>query len=95
MSIKELNDYLEENLEMVLLNENRQAVLEIIKGLTHGTNDPELKEEHENMRSTIAELKHYKDKDCYYAVDIISCLFGQGYVVVDSDDNYIEFIRTI
>lgn len=95
MSIKELNDYLEENLEMVLLNENRQAVLEIIEGLTYGTNDPELKEEHESMRTTIAELKPYKDKHCYYAVDIISCLWGQGYIIVDSENNYIEFIRTI
>lgn len=95
MSIKELNNYLEENLDMVLLNENRQAVSEIIEGLESGINDPELEEQHESMRTTITGLEPYKDKYCYYAVDIVSCLWGQGYVIVDLENNYIEFIRTI
>jgi hypothetical protein len=95
MNIEELDEFLEEKFHMELLSKNKCLVNELIEGLTEGTKAEELKEEHDSMLRIIKELKPYRNYYYYYAVDILSCLWGQGYVVVDENNNYIEFVRTI
>lgn len=95
MNIDELNDYLLDILNMELLDNKRQTVLEVIDSLEKGLEEQELKEQHESMKETLKDFKKYRDRYCYYAVDIMSCIWGQGFVITDAENNYIGFIRTI
>jgi len=95
MNIEELNDYLCDTLNMELLDEKKQSVQEVIKSLEKGLQEDELKEQHESMMETLKDFKKYRDKFCYYAVDVMSCIWGQGFVITDSENNYLGFIRTI
>ena len=93
--MEELNDYLYDTLNMELLDEKRQSVEEVIESLEKGLEESELTEQYEDMKETLKDLKKYRDRYCYYAVDIMSCIWGQGFVITDADNNYIGFIRTI
>jgi len=95
MNMEELNDYLYDTLNMELLDEKRQSVEEVIESLEKGLEESELTEQYEDMKETLKDLKKYRDRYCYYAVDIMSCIWGQGFVITDADNNYIGFIRTI
>ena len=95
MNIEELNDYLLDTFNMELLDEKRQTVAEVIESIEKGLEEIEVKEQHESMKETLKDLKKYRDRYCYYAVDVMSCMWGQGFVITDADNNYIGFIRTI
>lgn len=95
MKIDELNDYLEDTFEMELLDEKKQTVAEVIEEYQKALIEKEISEDKEHVNQMIHELQKYKDRYCYYAVDYFSCIFGQGFVIVDEDNNYLGFIRTI
>lgn len=95
MNIEELNDYLLDVFNMELLDEKKQTVAEVIDSLGKGLEEQELQEQYESMKETLKDLKKYRDRYCYYAVDVRSCIWGQGFVITDEDNNYIGFIRTI
>jgi len=95
MSIEELEEYLNDTFEMELLDKKKQTVQEVVESYKKGLEEPELKDSLESMKETMKLLEKYKDRYVFYATDYVSCIFGQGFVVVDQDNNYIGFVRTI
>lgn len=52
--------------------------------------------DHKGDLETIEKLKKYIDYDCLYAIDNeYGGCYGQGYIIIDKDLNYIGFVRTI
>lgn len=94
-SLEDLEDLLDEKLHMTLLIDRKDKVSELIEGFSKALKSSELEEIHEDMKKTIKNLKPFLDKFYYYAVDMENSCLGQGYIIVDSKNNFIEFIRTI
>mgnify|MGYP006996819357 FL=1 len=80
---------------MTLLIDRKDKVSELVEGFSKALKSSELEEIHEDMKKTIKNLKPFLDKFYYYAVDMENSRLGQGYIIVDSKNNFIEFIRTI
>jgi hypothetical protein len=94
-SLEDLEDLLDEKLHMTLLIDRKDKVSELVEGFSKALKSSELEEIHEDMKKTIKNLKPFLDKFYYYAVDMENSRLGQGYIIVDSKNNFIEFIRTI
>lgn len=94
-SLEDLEDLLDEKLHMTLLIDRKDKVSELIEGFSKAVKSSELEEIHEDMKKTIKNLKPFLDKFYYYAVDMENSRLGQGYIIVDSKNNFIEFVRTI
>lgn len=94
-SLEDLEDLLDEKLHMTLLIDRKDKVSELIEGFLKALKSSELEEIHKDMKKNIENLKPFLDKFYYYAVDMENSRLGQGYIIVDSKNNFIEFIRTI
>lgn len=90
--LEKLNEYIIEQLEMELDNNTVSSISDEIINWEAQT---EFKLD-DNDRKTIEELKKYKDYNYLYATDAqYGGTWGQGYIIVDQDLNYIDFVRTI
>lgn len=96
MNMKELNEYVKENLNMELLNNYITSVKEEIDSWEQAIKDGEVPQECvEDNKKTIEELRKYMEYSCVYALSLDGDFFGQGFVIADKDFNYIGFVRTI
>jgi len=94
---------MEEKLEQVLLEKlgeeldleigQKRTVLEAIAENERALQEKELSGIWEEIKDTIKELEVYKDLHTFYIVGGNG--MSQGYCIVDSQTNYIDFIRTV
>jgi hypothetical protein len=96
-TLEELNEHIIEKLNMELMDERISSVVETIKGWENAIVSEEFKKDnHEGDLEIIEELKKYKNHDCLYSINHkYGGVWGQGYIIVDKDLNYIDFVRTI
>lgn len=98
MNIEQLNDYIIEHIGMELMDDEQPtSVKETIEGWEKSIKSEEFKNDnHDSDYELINELKKFKDYDCLYSIDYKhGGVFGQGFIIVNQDLNYIDFIRTI
>lgn len=94
--LEKLNEYINEKLGMELENNRVAEIGEQIKSweTMEERTDGELKLEDDDKR-IIEELKKYKNHKCLYAIDSKQPILGQGFVIVNDDLEYVDFVRTI
>ncbi|MBY6873405.1 hypothetical protein HYH37_09445 [Clostridium botulinum] len=95
--LEQLNNYIIENLNIELMDNNATEVTETIKGWEKAIKSEEFKNDDiESNLEIIEELKKYKGYDCLYSTDYkYGGCWGQGFVIVDEKLNYVDFVRTI
>jgi len=95
--IEQLNEDIIEKIGMEIQDERITSVKEAIESWENAIVSEEFKnDDHTGDLEIIEELKKYKDYDCLYSIDAEhGGVWGQGFVVIDEDINYIGFVRTI
>ncbi|MCY6958293.1 hypothetical protein [Clostridium brassicae] len=90
-NLEKLNDYIIEELEMELMDDRIVSVKDEI----------EYWEKHKDEWNTdytyvTEELKKYKDYNSLYSINHkYGGCWGQGYIIVDKELEYVGFVRTI
>ncbi|WP_242950750.1 hypothetical protein [Clostridium botulinum] len=95
--LEQLNDYIIENLNMELMDNKITEVSKTIEGWEKVIKSEEFKDDNiESNLEIIQELKKYKGYDCVYSTDYkYGGCWGQGFVIIDQNLNYVDFVRTI
>jgi len=92
----ELEDFIGDELGMELIDEDITSVAEQIKGWEKCIASKEFKnDDHKGDLEIIEELKKFKDYDCLYAICTDGGVWGQSYIIVDKELNYIGNVVTI
>ncbi|NFC89031.1 hypothetical protein EXN13_15580 [Clostridium botulinum] len=95
--LEQLNDYIIKNLNMELMDNKITEVTKTIEGWKKIIKREEFKNDDiESNLEIIEELKKYKGYDCIYSInhEYGGC-WGQGFVIIDQNLNYVNFVRTI
>ncbi|MBU3098729.1 MULTISPECIES: hypothetical protein [Clostridium] len=100
MNIDELNDFCIKNINMELLDMKDHPIATVKEVIASALKDIETdescKDNLESMLKMIEGLKEFKDFNCIYSTDYkLGGVFGQGFVIIDSNLDYKGFVRTI
>jgi hypothetical protein len=101
MNINELNEFCIENLELELMHMEEDSIVTVKETIASYKNgletDDACKDNRESMEETISDLEKFLDYNCTYAIGtgIYGGLWSQGFIIVNKDYNYINFVRTI
>ena len=95
--LEQLNDYIIEHLNMELMDNRIAPVKNEVESWEKTITSKEFKnDDHTGDLETIEELKKFIGYDCLYAIDNeYGGCWGQGFVIVDKNLNYIDFVRTV
>lgn len=98
--LEKLDEYIIENIEMELQDQENDYISEVSHEIKNWKKALEGKEDLYMEKNDILEIIHELEKFngylCSYVIDYNSggC-FGQGYVIVDMNCNYLGFVRTV
>lgn len=95
--LEKLNDYIIENLGMELMDNRIAHVKDEVVAWEKTITSKEFKnDDHTGDLETIQELKKFTNYNCLYSINAeYGGTWGQGFIIVDKDLNYIGFVRTI
>lgn len=92
----ELEDFIGDELGMELMDEDITSVVDAYEGWERCIASEEFKsDDHTNDFKIIEELKKFKDYDCLYAISEHGGVWGQSYIIVDKELNYVGNVVTI
>lgn len=98
--LERLNNYIKENFNMELMDTDVSEIV-LVKNEVTGWEKCLTSKEYEgkngeDYRHIVQELKKFFEYDCLYCLDSENGgFYGQGYVIIDKDLNFIDFVRTI
>lgn len=95
--LEKLNGYIIETIKMELQDDKITKVSEEIEHWKKAIREKEdLHMDKESVLQIINELEKFDKYLCSYAIDLdYGGCYGQAYIIVDKDCNYIDFVRTV
>jgi len=97
VNLEELNDYIIEELGMELMDEDITSVTDVIKGWNECITSKEFKDDdHVGDLEIIKELSKFIGYDSLYSINSEhGGTWGQAYIILDKQFNYIGNVVTI
>ncbi|NMM65477.1 hypothetical protein HBE96_23140 [Clostridium sp. P21] len=95
--LEKLNEYIIESLGMELMDNRITTVKDEVEAWEKAITSDEFKNnDHTGDLEIIEELKKFIEYDCLYSINSeYGGTWGQGFIIVNKDIKYVEFVRTI